>query len=236
MQIIEESPNLYRLTRLGMFNCFLVREEDGCTLIDTNVAGSAGSILCASQKVGWPIRRILLTHAHFDHVASLDELSEEFPQLEVAVGAREARFLEGDFSLQAQEQGKRLFGFKSVKTKVMRKLADGEQLGSLQAVSSPGHTPGHFSYFDVRDNTLIAGDAFMTQAGLMAAGVFHWFFPMPALFSWNGTLCARSAAKLRDLKPARLAVGHGNTLMSPGEALNRAVALAFRQHPDADTL
>jgi glyoxylase-like metal-dependent hydrolase (beta-lactamase superfamily II) len=236
MRIVEESPNLYRLTRFAVFNCFLLREEDGCTLIDTNVGGSSASILRAAQNVGWPIRRILLTHAHFDHVASLDELSKLLPQAEVAIGAREARFLEGDFSLEASEQGKRLFGFKPMKTKVTRKLLDGEQVGSLRAISSPGHTPGHFSYLDVRDNTLIAGDAFMTQAGLMAAGVFRWFFPLPALFSWNGSLSARSAAKLRDLKPARLAVGHGNTLTSPGEALNRAVALAFQQHPDAATL
>src|ERR1700741_943858 len=131
MQIVEESPNLYRLTRLGMFNCFLIREDNGCTLIDTNVGGSAGPISRASQKVGWPIRTILLTHAHFDHVASLDELSKVLPQVEVAIGAREARFLEGDFSLEAPEQGKRLFGFQSVKTKVTRKLRDGEQVGSL---------------------------------------------------------------------------------------------------------
>ncbi len=236
MQIVKESPNLLRLTRFRMFNCFLVREDDGCTLIDTNVGGSASFILRASQNSGWPIRRILLTHAHFDHVASLDELSQGLSQAEVVIGEREARFLEGDFSLRPGEQGKRLFGFKSVKNKVTRKLQDGEAVGSLRSISSPGHSPGHFSYFDVRDKTLIAGDAFMTQTGLVAAGVFLWFFPMPALFSWNGALCARSAAKLRDLQPARIAVGHGDTLVNPAEAMEKAVALAFQQHPDAHAL
>lgn len=235
MQIIQESPNLYRLTQLRMFNCFLVQEEDGCTLIDTNIGGSAASVLRAAQSLGWPIRRILLTHAHFDHVASLDKLAEALPLVEVAIGKREARFLQGDFSLDPLEHGKPLFGFRTVKTRFTRKLDDGEQVGSLLAISSPGHTPGHFSYFDIRDNTLIAGDSFITQKGLVAAGVFSWFFPMPALFSWNGSLCARSAAKLRDLKPARLAVGHGDTLISPGLAMDRAVALAFQQHPDAAT-
>jgi glyoxylase-like metal-dependent hydrolase (beta-lactamase superfamily II) len=236
MLVVKESSTLHRLTRFRMFNCFLVREDDGCTLIDTNVSGSAASILHASQSMGWTIRRILLTHAHFDHVASLDELSRALPGVEVAIGEREARFLEGDFLLETSERGKRLFGFKPVKTKVTRKLRDGEQVGSLRAISSPGHTPGHFSYLDVRDNTLIAGDAFVTQTGLVAAGVFSWFFPMPALFSWNGSLCARSAAKLRDLKATRLAVGHGNTLINPTEAMEKAVALAFQQRPDASTL
>jgi glyoxylase-like metal-dependent hydrolase (beta-lactamase superfamily II) len=235
MQIVQESSNLYRLTRFGIINCFLVREEDSSTLIDTNVTGSSEPILLAQKNLGLPIRRILLTHAHFDHVASLDRLLEKLPEADVSVGEREARFLQGDFSLEPNERGKRLFGFLSVKTKVTRKLSDGQRVGSLRAIASPGHTPGHFSYLDIRDGTLIAGDAFTTQTGLVAAGVFSWVFPFPALFSWNPELCARSAAKLRDLKPDRLAVGHGKTLVSPGAAMDRATALAFQQHPDRST-
>ncbi len=233
MQIVQESQNLYRLTRFRMINCFLVREEDGCTMIDTNVGGSTESILRVSRSLSWPVRRIVLTHAHFDHVASLAKLSEALPGAEISIGEREARFLQGDFSLDAGEQGKRLTGFLPVRTRELRKLVDGQQVGSLQAVSSPGHTPGHFSYLDTRDRTLIAGDAFTTQTGLVTAGVFSWKFPFPALFSWNAQLCARSAARLRDLKPSRLAVGHGMTLVSPEAAMDRAVALALQQHPDA---
>ena len=53
MQIVKESPNLLRLTRFRMFNCFLVREDDGCTLIDTNVGGSA-SFICAPRRAAGP--------------------------------------------------------------------------------------------------------------------------------------------------------------------------------------
>jgi glyoxylase-like metal-dependent hydrolase (beta-lactamase superfamily II) len=59
----------------------------------------------------WPIRRILLSHAHFDHVASLDKLLEALPDVAVSIGEREARFLEGDFSLVPTERGKPLLGF-----------------------------------------------------------------------------------------------------------------------------
>jgi glyoxylase-like metal-dependent hydrolase (beta-lactamase superfamily II) len=232
MQVAQESPNLYRLTRLNMFNCFVLREDDGATLIDTNVYGSAAPILRLSERLGWPIRRILLTHAHFDHVASLDKLSALLPDAEVIIGEREARLLGGDFSLDPTEKGRPLLGFPSVKTKPTRTLKEGDRVGSLEAVSSPGHTPGHFSYFDPRDNTLIAGDTFMNQAiGLVAAGVFKWYFPMPYLFSWNAALSAASAAKLRDLRPSRLVLGHGTTLLNPSQALDRAVAEALRQHP-----
>jgi glyoxylase-like metal-dependent hydrolase (beta-lactamase superfamily II) len=232
MQVTQESLNLYRLTRLNMFNCFLVREDDGATLVDTNIHGSANPISQIAHRLGWSIRRILLTHAHFDHVASLDKLSELLPEAEVLIGEREARLLAGDFSLEPSERGRPLHGFPSVKTKPTRKLKDGDSIGSLRAISSPGHTPGHFSYLDTRDNTLIAGDTFMNQAiGLVAAGVFKWYFPMPYLFSWNAALCVASAAKLRDLRPPRLAMGHGNTLQHPASALDHAVATALKQHP-----
>jgi glyoxylase-like metal-dependent hydrolase (beta-lactamase superfamily II) len=106
---------------------------------------------------------------------------------------------------------------------------DGDRVGSLQAVFSPGHTPGHIAFLDVRDGTLIAGDAFVNQMGLIAAGVFKLYFPMAAWFSWDRVSAAQSARELRDLKPTRLAVGHGKTVVSPLEKMNRTVELAFRQ-------
>lgn len=236
MRIVQETENLYRLTRFGMINCFLLREQGGCTLVDTNVRGSAFAILQACQGLGCEIKQIVLTHAHFDHVASLDELASALPGVSVAIGARESRFLTGDFSLAPNEMGKKLFGFMRVRTAVTRKLTDGEQIGSLVAISSPGHTPGHFAFLDCRDNSLIAGDSFTSQTGLIAAGVFKWTLPFPALFSWNAELSARSAAKLRALKPSRLSVGHGNTIVSPQDAMERAVAEAYEQHPSAKTV
>jgi hypothetical protein len=56
-------------------------------------------------------------------------------------------------------------------------------------------------------HSLLAGDAFTTQSGVVAAGVLKLYFPFPCVFSWNRELAAESARKLRNLKPARLAVG-----------------------------
>lgn len=212
-----------------MVNCFLVREDAGFTLVDTNLASSATEILSATQHLDAPIRHIALTHAHIDHVGSLDALVQQFPKIEFVIGHRESRLLTRDFSLDAGETGKKLMGFPGAKSRPTRLVMDGDRVGSLQAVFSPGHTPGHVAYLDVRDGSLIAGDAFTTQTGIVAAGVFKIFFPFPALFSWNRERAAESAKKLLNLKPARLAVGHGKTIESPLPEMDRAVALAFQQ-------
>lgn len=147
----------------------------------------------------------------------------------MAIGQRESRLLRRDLSLDAGESGKKLIGFCGAKSQATVLLNSGDYTGSLKAVFCPGHTPGHMAYLDVRNGTLIAGDAFTTQAGIVAAGVFKLYFPFPALFSWNKELAAESAQKLRELNPARLAVGHGRTIESPLAEMDKAVDLALRQ-------
>ncbi|MGB2632575.1 MAG: MBL fold metallo-hydrolase [Candidatus Acidiferrum sp.] len=231
MQLIAETANFYRLTRFDMFNCFLVKEGSELTLIDTNLPGSCDAILRAAASLHSPITTIALTHAHFDHVGSLDALAKALPEAQIVMGERESRLLRGDFSLDADESGKPLLGFKRSGAPIHKLLRERDQIGSLRVVASPGHSPGHISFLDVRDNSLMAGDSFITQKGVIAAGVYNFFFPMPAWFSWNCGLAAISAAKLAALKPSLLAVGHGPTLMSPSAKMDRAVEIAFQQHP-----
>src|SRR6266852_804739 len=99
MKVTASSNNLFQLTRLVAFNCYLVREDDGFTLIDTNMGGQAHAIMQEASKLGLPIVRILLTHAHVDHVGSLDALHEALPDVQVAISERDVRFLSGDKSL-----------------------------------------------------------------------------------------------------------------------------------------
>jgi len=231
MQTIQETEYLFRLTRFGMINCFLVKEAAGFTLIDTGLLGTADLILRAAEKLGDPIRRILLTHSHLDHVGSLDRIISRIPSVEIYVGQRESRLLTGDLSLDSNEKKKRLFGFPGVRSRPHRLVSDGDAIGSLKAVSCPGHTPGHMAYFDQRDSSLIAGDSFTTQSGVVVAGVFKPLFPFPALFSWDGELAVRSARKLFDLKPDLLCVGHGKSITSPAGRMESALEEAFRQFP-----
>ena len=43
-----------RISRLGFVNCFLVEEDDGLTLVDTMIPGSAKRILAAADRPAGP--------------------------------------------------------------------------------------------------------------------------------------------------------------------------------------
>lgn len=227
MKSTYHGDNLIQLTRFTAFNCYFVREQDGLTLIDTGLPGSARGILAAATRENLPITRIVLTHAHGDHVGSLDQLSHSLPTAEVAFTARTARFLSGDLSLSADEPQAKLRGnFVRRQTKPTRLLAPGDRVGSLEVVAAPGHTPDHIAFWDTRDGTLIAGDVFQTKAGLAVAGVVRWLFPFPALATWHPLTALESARQLRRLNPARLAVGHGQVIENPAALMDRAIAEA----------
>jgi glyoxylase-like metal-dependent hydrolase (beta-lactamase superfamily II) len=227
MQITKHGDYLIQLTRWTLMNCFLVREADGFTLVDTGMSGSAQAILADARQLGAPIRRIILTHAHIDHVGSLDALHALLPDVEVAISARDARFLTGDHSLDANEPQVPLRGgYPICSTKPTRLLNAGDQVGSLEVIATPGHTPGHISFFDHRDQTLIAGDAFTTKGGISTGGTFRLLFPLPAMATWHKPTGIRSAEALVALEPKRLAVGHGKTLENPVTEMQKAVAEA----------
>ena len=224
MRTRHERPNLTRLTRLGFVNAYLVREPDGFTLVDTMLRGSAGGILAAAAAAGQPIRRIVLTHAHSDHAGSLDAVAARLPGAEIAISEREARLLAGDHGLEPNEPPLRLRGgWPNVTTTPTRLLADGDRVGSLRVVAAPGHTPGHIALMDERDGTLIAGDAYSTLAGVFTTGRTNPRFPLPAMATWNRPMTNRTAAALRALGPAALAVGHGPVIAEPGAAMDRAL-------------
>src|SRR4051794_41983711 len=56
---------------LRLVNAYLVREDDGLTLVDTTLKGAGKDIIAAA---GGAIRRIVLTHGHGDHAGAVDEL------------------------------------------------------------------------------------------------------------------------------------------------------------------
>ena len=205
-------------------NAYLVRENDGLTVIDTMSGGSAGKLIAAAKASGVPIVRILLTHAHADHIGSLDALKERLPEAEVIISARDARLLAKDMSLDSDEPSDKLRGgYPGAETKPDRTVDHGDQVGSLEVIATPGHTPGHVAFLDSRDRTMYCGDVYSTLGGVATSAKLNPRFPL-ALFTWPRPTELESARALRALEPARLAPGHGKAVERPLEAMDRAIA------------
>jgi glyoxylase-like metal-dependent hydrolase (beta-lactamase superfamily II) len=219
--------NTTRISRFGFVNAYLVREDDGLTLVDTMLPRSAKAVLRAADELGAPIVRIALTHAHGDHIGSLDDLAAALPGVEVLISARDARLLHKDMSLDPGEPQRKLRGsYPGAQTQPTRTLAAGDAVGSLEVVAAPGHTPGHVAFFDRRDGTLLCGDTYTTLGGVATSDKMRLPFPLASMATWDPAIEMDSARALRALEPARLAPGHGKVVESPLAAMDAAIAKA----------
>jgi glyoxylase-like metal-dependent hydrolase (beta-lactamase superfamily II) len=216
-----------RVTRFAMVNAYLVEEDDGLTVIDTGMPGTAKAILAAAEGLGRPIKTILLTHAHGDHVGSVDALHEALPEAALVISERDSRYLDKVMTLDPGEPQTKLSGsYPGTKAKPTRTIAPGETVGSLEVIASPGHTPGHVSFLDPRDGTLYSGDAYSTLGGVATSAKMNPRFPLPGFATWNKPTALVSAKALRALEPARLAPGHGKVVENPGPKMDAAIKKA----------
>lgn len=220
--------NFLRLRRYGIINLYLVEESDGVTVLDTGVrAAKLVKRDVEANKVD--VKRILLTHAHDDHVGSVDALVALYPDAELIISERDARLMRGDLTRDEDEpQDKLRGGLKGQKSEPTRFVSDGELIGSLRAIATPGHTPGHFSFLDERDGTLFSGDVFSTWGGLATSAVSNPLFPLVKHGTWHPPTVLESARALAELGPDRLAPGHGRVFEDPTADMLKVIEKAAK--------
>jgi glyoxylase-like metal-dependent hydrolase (beta-lactamase superfamily II) len=138
-------------------NCYVVGDEatgEGA-LIDPG--DEAARIALAVERTGLEIGRILITHAHIDHVGAVAGLVEEYtcPVLMHA---------EAEPMLRALPQQAVMMGLRFGKVPAVDGYIEDDEVvevGSLRlrALHTPGHAPGHLAFHIAEEGVVFAGDA-----------------------------------------------------------------------------
>jgi glyoxylase-like metal-dependent hydrolase (beta-lactamase superfamily II) len=157
------APGVWRIpTTVGaLVNSFALVDDDGTvTLVDVGLRRAYRRIRAGLDTIGVKpddVRRIVVTHAHRDHVGSLARVVAQ-TGADVAVHEREAPYLRDG---RAPRNARGRTGRIPVVT-VAEQFLDGSVLpvaGGLRVVHTPGHTPGHVSLLHEPTGVLITGDA-----------------------------------------------------------------------------
>ncbi|MBW8802303.1 MAG: MBL fold metallo-hydrolase [Catenulispora sp. 13_1_20CM_3_70_7] len=154
-------------------NSFAILEDDGgVTLIDTGMPSSLKRIeagLAAIGKAFPDVHRVVLTHAHGDHVGGAAKVKEKSDAV-MAISAIDAPFAREGYAPPRDGStlgGKflNLLGKKGNKfapVVIGEEFADGDVLpvgGGLRVYHTPGHSPGHVALRHEADGVLITGDS-----------------------------------------------------------------------------
>ncbi|QUW21015.1 MBL fold metallo-hydrolase [Sporosarcina sp. Marseille-Q4063] len=227
----EVLPDLYCHT-IQIVNICLVGNADATNfvLIDAGMPHSAKEIISVAEKRFGENSRpqaIILTHGHFDHVGSIIELIEHW-NVPVYAHELEMPFLTGKTSYPKPDttveggmvsKMSAMFPIEPINlgNTILPLPADGSvpHLPKFRWIHTPGHTPGHVSFFREEDKALIAGDAFVTVKQEYLYKVFtqeQEISGPPRYLTTDWEAAFESVKKLEALQPAVAITGHGITM------------------------
>jgi glyoxylase-like metal-dependent hydrolase (beta-lactamase superfamily II) len=200
-------------------NPYLLVDPDGLTLIDAGMPGSQRRILACVAGLGRSARdlkRILITHSDMDHVGGLAALLK-------ASGARtytskiEAEAIAAGTGSRPPSASDSLLRrlmralMRSAPVRVDEVVSDGQVLpvlGGLQVVETPGHTPGHVSFFAPAAGVLFCGDSMISdERGLHGS--------RPGL-TWDDAKARESERRQAGLGASIVCPGHGPVVREAG--------------------
>jgi len=230
---LQIAPDLaYR--RLAILNVvFFGRPGAGdrtWVLVDAGVFGTKALIKSAASERFGPNSRpaaIMLTHGHFDHVGALEDLASEW-DVPVYAHALEHPYLNGSQAYPPPDPtvGGGLMALSSSMfprgpidvSEHLRALPDDGTMPHMAGwrwLATPGHSPGHVSFWREQDRTLIVGDAFVTtrQESVYAAITQEpEMHGPPMYYTPDWTSARESVCRLDSLRPETVVTGHGRAM------------------------
>jgi hydroxyacylglutathione hydrolase len=179
----------------------------GDVLIDSGLALDKRRVL--RQISDRTITAHALTHAHFDHYGSSHAICE---QLGIPLWC-------GAADVDAVEKGKMVAkGGRMIPAAkaqhVDRALHEGDEVAGFKVLDTPGHSPGHVSYWRESDRVLVCGDVMWGYNPFLLSGGIREPYP---LVSPDPRLNRESARRLAALEPALVCFGHGPPVRDTGK-------------------
>ena len=242
----EIAPDVYCLGPWGrtQTTVYFVRSGPAWVLIDAGWARDVSRIGDAARALFGAESRpaaILLTHCHPDHAGSALSLARAWG-CPVYMHPDEVPIATGDFAAMVAAAGPldrfvilplmRAMGRRRRQAVLDRSsLGDSARmfdagagvprLPGWECIPTPGHTPGHVSYFRAGDRVLISGDALVTLKVNSWAGLLlqrPGLSGPPWYTTWDPRTARESIERLARLEPAVLAGGHGRPITGSGAA------------------
>jgi glyoxylase-like metal-dependent hydrolase (beta-lactamase superfamily II) len=218
------APQITQIATTKRDNAFLIEGDDGFTLVDVGWARAPRVLLDAVADLGCKpadIRRIVLTHAHPDHVKGAAEFRRR-TGAHILIHEADAAWLQTGRVPSDGRSGTlgrmidRLPPLHWTPVEPDDVLCDGDHIdgsGGLRVIHTPGHTPGHIVLHHEPSHTVLVGDALFNRGSELSLG--------PAVLAADPAARPASLAKL-PADATTVGFAHGTALS--GEATD-----AYRQ-------